>query len=768
MKRFRMKAYLLFTLFLGIFILPGCGGDAGNGHWDQPIVNPSVLSTSPAPAALGVPIGNNLTVTFNGEMDPATLASPATSFTVKEFVSNSPVNGVVTASGNTATFNPDADLLPLTEYTGTITTGAMNLAGQALASDYVWRFTTGATVDTSAPFVSATSITNGAPDQLLNIDITATFNEAMDPATLASPANSFTVSEFVSNNPVSGVVTYLGNTATFNPDADLLPLTEYIATVSEDAKDLAGLALTVGPIANPWRWRTGAVADIVAPWITITSPVNGAIEIPVDSSIEATFNEEMSQATMLADNFTVVETLSTNPVLGMVAYDPLTNVATFTPSATLTPGIEYTVTVTDGAEDLASNSLVVPAVDGLPVPNHWTFTTAALVVTIIPGAACPVDASPTIPTVTMSDPTSGNQFATTSTMGVANNGKLITATFSLEMDPTTINDATFTLTPQGGAVLIPASVTYDALTKVATLTTSSALSENTFYDVIITTDVTSAATPGVPIACPYEWTFKTVSPPATGLAPINPGMLASYGIASAGGLTNSGATTINGDVVLNPNFFCNDEPVGQANDFGLCGGTPPINNAGDLVITQTYPDTTTADKVRAALLVKWGNISPAQTPGATVLGCGTIGTTGGAGEGIGCNANATLPPGAYISAANSTIVVSGQFTLDGMGNPDAVFIFQAPSALTMAVNSQIVLIGEAKASNVWWYVGSDATLNGGTISQGNILASSAISMGTLATSCGRLLSGAEGAGAFTFLSNTVSVPGHPFAPTGCE
>jgi energy-converting hydrogenase Eha subunit B len=65
-------------------------------------------------------------------------------------------------------------------------------------------------------------------------------------------------------------------------------------------------------------------------------------------------------------------------------------------------------------------------------------------------------------------------------------------------------------------------------------------------------------------------------------------------------------------------------------------------------------------------------------------------------------------------------------------------------------------------------VGSSATLNAGTTFQGNILASASISMGTLTTSCGRLLAGATGAGAFTFLSNTVSVPGHPNAPPICQ
>ena len=389
---------------------------------------------------------------------------------------------------------------------------------------------------------------------------------------------------------------------------------------------------------------------------------------------------------------------------------------------------------------------------------------------IIPGAVCTVAASPTIPRVTSSNPTNGNQFVTTSSNGVAGGGKLITATFSLPMDATTINATTFMLAPVGGAALIPVSVSYNAATRVATLTTASALLVNTSYTAVIQGVVRSAA--GTAIGCNYVWTFKTATVAAAGLAPVNLGLLTPFAIASAGGITNSNATKINGDVVLNPNQTCNAAPVGAGDDFGAncnTGENKVTNNAGDKVITQIHPDTTTADAVRAELLAKWNSISPAGTPGATVLGCGTIGSAGDAGALIGCSGNSTLPPGAYISATDSSIDVSGDLTLDARGNADAVWVFQAPSSTVItAVNSRILLTGGAKASNVFWQVGSSADLKTGTLFQGNILASASISMGTGTTSCGRLLSGAEGAGAFTFLANTVSVPGHPNAPTGCQ
>lgn len=353
---------------------------------------------------------------------------------------------------------------------------------------------------------------------------------------------------------------------------------------------------------------------------------------------------------------------------------------------------------------------------------------------------------------------------------------IVSATFSKAMNPQTIVSATpgavrtFTLMDitGGGSVDVPGTVAMNAGNTLATFTPSSPLAASSDYRATITTAAKDVANNS--LANDLTWTFNTgtvpcAAPAASGF--FTGGLLDPFAIASAGGITNAGPTKINGDVVLAPNQNCNGVAVGAGNNFGGCGGNVanvPLNNPGDLVITQIHPDTTTADAVMAELRAKWNSLSPALTPGATVLGCGTIGSLGDAGALIGCNGNSTLAPGTYISATGTTIGVGGILTLDAGNDPNAVWVFQAPSAVTTAVNSQIRLTNGAKASNIFWYVGSSATLNGGTKFQGNILASASISMGTLSTSCGRLLAGAEGAGQFTFLSNTVSVPNHAFAP----
>ena len=381
---------------------------------------------------------------------------------------------------------------------------------------------------------------------------------------------------------------------------------------------------------------------------------------------------------------------------------------------------------------------------------------------ISPGEICPISAS-TIPTVNSSDPVKGNQSVTTGTNG---GGKVISATFSLPMNAATINAASFTLTPLGGSALIPAVVAYNSATQVGTLTTSAPLQLNTSYTANITTAATS--TKGVTMACSEVWSFRT--------ATVNLGNAATFAIASAAGLTNtltSPLTHINGDVVLDPLATCNAVAVDVAGGFGLCGGMAPTITGK--VISPLFNTGVTSASIMADLKAAYASITPANLPGATVLGCGTIGASGAAGAGIGCAGNATLPPGTYISATNSSIGVTGVLTLDGQGDSNSKFVFQAASTLTTAAGasgapgSQIVLINGAKASNVWWQVGSSATIGTYSVFNGNVLADTSITMVVGSTSCGRMLAGAiTTSGAFTFDSNVISVPGNASAPASCQ
>jgi hypothetical protein len=98
----------------------------------------------------------------------------------------------------------------------------------------------------------------------------------------------------------------------------------------------------------------------------------------------------------------------------------------------------------------------------------------------------------------------------------------------------------------------------------------------------------------------------------------------------------------------------------------------------------------------------------------------------------------TLAPGLYKST--STLAISsGDLTLDAQGDANAVFIFQLGSAFTSTVGRQIILAGGAKAANIFWQVGSSATLGANSVFKGNILALASITAGTGAAIEGRLL-----------------------------
>ena len=398
---------------------------------------------------------------------------------------------------------------------------------------------------------------------------------------------------------------------------------------------------------------------------------------------------------------------------------------------------------------------------------------------IVPAAVCST-AGATIPTVTASNPTSGNQFVPTSTSGVANSGKLITATFSLPMNSSTINSSTFTLAPVNGTALIPASVTYNAATQVATLTTASALLPDTSYLAVITQGVATSAT-GTTIGCAYAWNFKTVATPGAGAPPVNLGLATPFAIAATAGVTNTATapnTTINGNVVLDPvtGAICNTVPVNAAGGFGLCGGFAPTLNGQ--VISPLFPDAgATSGAVKNDLKAAFLSITPpAGPPAAGSLGGATnipAGTTLGAPTGSALVQGDNLfVPGVYQSL--TSILITGDLTLDGQGDPNAAFIFQSSSTVGTAagapspgVNTRILLVNGAKASNVFWQAATSATLGAYSQFQGNILAAANITMITGATSCGRLFAGAFTSGAFVFDSNVVSVPGNPSAPAGC-
>jgi hypothetical protein len=169
-------------------------------------------------------------------------------------------------------------------------------------------------------------------------------------------------------------------------------------------------------------------------------------------------------------------------------------------------------------------------------------------------------------------------------------------------------------------------------------------------------------------------------------------------------------------------------PGGAVTGFppGLVNGTI---HAGDSTAAQAQLDLTTAY-----------NDAAGRTVGAVTVAGNLDGRT--------------LTPGLYKSTS-SLEISSGDLTLDAQGDANAIFIFQMASTLTTTSARQVTLSGGAKAANVFWQVGSSATLGTTSVFKGTIMADQSITLTTGATLSGRALARIA---AVTLDSNTITIP----------
>jgi hypothetical protein len=307
---------------------------------------------------------------------------------------------------------------------------------------------------------------------------------------------------------------------------------------------------------------------------------------------------------------------------------------------------------------------------------------------------------------------------------VAINSK-ITAIFSEAMDPLTLTTAIFTLkqgaTPVSGTVtcaIVTAvwrTVTYALAT--ATFTPAVNLAPSTVYTATISTGVEDLA--GNALASNFAWTFTTGAQIAQ--APVSLGSASTFAILAGSGITNTGATTqVNGDVGTSPTGTVTGLPPAQVN------GTI---HAADAIAAQAKID----------LLAAYNDVVSRSVGSQTLPG-----NLGGL----------TFTPGLYTNSS-SVLITGGNLTLDAQGDANAVFIFKMGATLTTGPGSQVILSGGAKASNVYWQVGSSATLDTTTIFKGNILAAISITLKTGAKLDGRALTQT---GAVTLDTNTITKP----------
>lgn len=188
-------------------------------------------------------------------------------------------------------------------------------------------------------------------------------------------------------------------------------------------------------------------------------------------------------------------------------------------------------------------------------------------------------------------------------------------------------------------------------------------------------------------------------------APVDLGTAQSFAVLAGQGVTNTGATVVDGDLGTHPDRAVTGFPPGTV--------TGAIHRA-DALARQAQTDLTTAY-----------NDAAGRTPVTTIAT-----ELGGV----------TLTPGVYDSQSGTfEIVAGGTLTLDAQGDPDGVFIFQMATTLVTFDSSDVNLIGGASPCNVWWQVGSSATLGTNSNFTGNILALTSIQVLTNVVVEGRVL-----------------------------
>ncbi|PKP10505.1 MAG: hypothetical protein CVU08_13555 [Bacteroidetes bacterium HGW-Bacteroidetes-3] len=529
--------------------------------------------------------------------------------------------------------------------------------------------------------------------------------------------------------------------------------------------------------------------DTVCPLVISTNPDNLATDVPVNQIITATFNEKMSPASITEASFTVGDDVAL--IDGTVTYTDST--AVFTPSSLLDLDTEYTGTITTLAKDIRGNYIQEDYV--------WTFTTVLTVenfsVNLSPsptlggvttgsgqfdeGSLITITATPNVGytfdnwtenEVVVS--TSANyEFILTGNRTLVANYSLIPGTqfdvntSALPIAGGTTNgsgsfdagtDVTVTATANTGYSFVNWTVAGVEVSTNATYTF--ALGANTTlvanFEVVNTFSLNVTAAHGTVVKNPDNLTYNNGDIVELTATPDSGYEFNSWS-GDATGSNNPLTVTMNGNKNITANFYLiaatGSYPagvvLGSAGDFAILGGSGVSNTGTSTVITGdvgSFPTATingllpsnvigtlytSADPIvglaKDALTVAYNDAQSRSLDAISLPG-----QLGGL----------TLAPGLYVNSSTSGISgtgANGILTLDAGGDANAVWIFKMGSTLITDAGTSIVLAGGANAANIYWSVGTSATLGTNSIFYGNILADQAITLTTGAVLNGRAL-----------------------------
>ena len=312
--------------------------------------------------------------------------------------------------------------------------------------------------DHRGPALAVTSHANNQSVNTASITLQGTASDASSASQCENGIQQVTVNGIRASND-----TAVGSgTANWSAPVTLTPGSNAFAIVATDNSGNN----------NTTTVNLNIIYDNVAPTVTLVSPADGAIDVPLSDAISVQFSEAMKASTLTAATFTV-----DNGVTGAVTYNAGTHIATLTPSSALSNLTTYTVTLTTGIQDAAGNPLAGS--------YTWSFTTVN-------------DA--TAPTVVQTLPAAGATGTGTSIV--------LSVRFSEAMNSSSITTSTFTV--NNG---VTGSISYNSSTFTATFHPDHALSLGTNYTVTLSTGVQDLAGNG--LAAPYTWSFTTANPTST-------------------------------------------------------------------------------------------------------------------------------------------------------------------------------------------------------------------------------------------------------------
>jgi len=414
--------------------------------------------------------------------------------------------------------------------------GAEYAVAAATSGSYVVTYA----ADTTAPTVQSTEPANGATGVAVHTTVAATFSEAMDPATVGT--DTFELRDGA-NALVPATVTYdaASRTATLTPDAPLAAETTYTATVRGGAADPRAKDVAGNPLASSVSWSFTTAAAPVCPctiWPDSATPAVASDSDPNSVELGVKFRSEMdgfitgvrfykgpgntgthvgslwtASGTRLAQATFTNETASGWQTVSFASPVPIQANTTYIASY-YAPNGGYAVSSGFFAGQGVFNPPLRALQDGADGPNgvylygagggfpsfSYQSTNYWVDVVFTPGTS---DTTP--PTVSGHSPAAG-------ATGVAVNTS-VTATFSEPIDPATVGSSTFELR-DGANALVPATVTYDAASRTATLTPSAALAASTTYTARVrggATDPRIKDLAGNALAADVSWSFTSAA-----------------------------------------------------------------------------------------------------------------------------------------------------------------------------------------------------------------------------------------------------------------